>query len=304
MNTTANSASQPAGAKSPTILITGATGSIGTELTKRLSEQGISFRAMVRSAKDAQQLVTLPGADVVNGDFNDPATLAQALAGIERAFLLTNSSEQAETRQLTFVAEAQRAGLKHIVKLSQLAADLDSPVRFLRYHAAVEQAIRESGMDFTFLRPNLFMQGLLGFRSSIVEQNKFFAAVGDAKISLVDIRDIAEVAAMSLTETGRDGNIYTITGPEALTHAEMADELSTALRRRITFVDVTPEAMRQALAGVGFPDWQADGLIEDYAHYSRNEASAVTSDVENITGNPPRSFANFAHDYAVAFGKS
>ena len=135
--------------------------------------------------------------------------------------------------------------MRHIVKLSQLAADPGSPVRFLRYHAAVEQAIRASGLAYTFLRPNLFMQGLLGFRASIVAEGRFFAAAGDAKISAVDVRDIAAVAAAALTE-GHEGRTYDITGPEALTHAEMAERLSAALGRRVEFVDVPPDAMRQA----------------------------------------------------------
>lgn len=301
MNTTANSTSRHINAKTPTILITGATGSIGTELTKLLAEQGVPFRAMVRSPKDAQILAALPGADVISGDFNDASSLATALQGIERAFLLTNSSEQAEKQQLDFVAEAQRAGVQHIVKLSQFAADANSPVRFLRYHAVVEQSIRESDMTFTFLRPNLFMQGLLGFRSSIVEQDNIFAAVGDASISLVDVRDIAAVAAAALVEPGHEGKIYTLTGPQALTHAEIADELSKALGHQITFIDVPPAAMRAALAGVGFPDWQADGLIEDYAHYSRNEASTIETGIEEVMGKLPRNFADFARDYASYF---
>jgi len=256
---------------------------------------------MVRSANDAERLSTLPGAEVVLGDFNEPATLAKALAGIKHAFLLTNSSEQAEAQQVSFVAEAQRAGVRHLVKLSQFAADRNSPVRFLRYHAVVEQAIRESGIAFTFLRPNLFMQGLLGFREPIMHQGKFFAAVGDARITAVDVRDIAAVAAAALTEPGHEGKIYNITGPEALTHAEMADQLSDALGKPVTFVNVPPVAMRQALIAAGFPDWQADGLLEDYAHYSRNEASGVFPDVDEVTGKGARTFADFARDYAGFF---
>lgn len=286
--------------ETPTILITGPTGTIGGELTRILSERGIPLRAMVRSPKDAQALAALADAEVVLGDFDDPATIAQALTGIERAFLLTNSSERAEAQQLAFVAEAQRAGLPHLVKLSQLAADVASPVRFLRYHAVVEQAIRESGMPFTFLRPNLFMQGLLGFRASIAGQGTFFAAIGEARISAVDSRD---VAATALTESGHENKIYTLTGLQALTHPEMASELTTALGHPITFVDIPPEAMRGALVGAGFPAWQADGLIEDYAHYGRNEAAALTATVQKVTGKLPRDFAHFARDYAPAFSK-
>lgn len=287
----------------PNILITGATGNIGSELIKILSEQTVSFRVMVRSDKDAQLLAKLPGVEVVMGDFDQPATMGQALQGIDRAFLLTPSSEQAEARQLSFVQEAQKAGVRHIVKLSQLAARADSPVRFLHYHAVVEQALRESGMDFTFLRPNLFMQGLLGFRDSIVEQGKFFAAIGQAKISVVDVRDIAAVAAATLTGPGHAGATYTLTGPQELTHTEMADELSAALGYPITFVDMTPKAMRGALTGFGFPAWQADGLIEDYAHYSRGEASGITLDVHRVSGLPAHSFADFARAYAPALAR-
>jgi uncharacterized protein YbjT (DUF2867 family) len=180
--------------QSPKILITGATGNIGRELTKLLSKKGISFRALVRSPRQAKELATLPGSELVEGDFNNQDSLRNALQGMEKAFLLTNSSEFAQQQQSSFVEAGSQTGLKHIVKLSQWAAAPDSPVRFLRYHAVVENLIKNSGIAYTFLRPNLFMQGLLGFRQTIVEKGKFYGAVGDSKISLIDIRDIAAVA--------------------------------------------------------------------------------------------------------------
>lgn len=283
------------------LLITGATGTIGTGLVKLLSEQGIAFRVMVRSVKDAETLNAQPGVEAIVGDFDDSASIERALNGVERAFLLTPSSERAEAQQLSFVAAAQRAGVKHIVKLSQLAAEENSPVRFLRYHAVVERAIRDSGLTYTFLRPNLFMQGLLGFRSTIIEQGKFFASIGDARISAIDIRDIAAVAATALTTDGHENKTYTLTGPAALTHTDMADSLGAALHKTVTFVDVPPAALREALRAAGFPVWQADGLLEDYAHYSRNEALVLSPDVALVTGKEPRSFTDFVVDYASAF---
>jgi uncharacterized protein YbjT (DUF2867 family) len=145
------------------------------------------------------------------------------------------------------------------------------------------------------------MQGLLNFRSTIATQDAFYAAASDAKVSAVDVRDIAEVAVAALTESGHEGKIYNLTGPQALTHVEMAEGLSEALGRRVTFVDIPSEAMREALLGVGLPVWQADGLIEDYAHYRRGEAAAVTSGVRDATGKAPRSFEEFARDYAGMF---
>lgn len=285
----------------PTILITGATGTIGSDLTKQLAAKGIPFRALVRKGEKSTTLSLLKEAEIIEGDFNNPESIALALKGIDRAFLLTNSSEQAEAQQSNFVEIAKREGIKHIVKQSQLAADLHSPVRFLRYHAAVEQKIIQSGIAYTFLRPNLFMQGLLWFRETIAKQGKFFAAVGDAKISVVDIRDIAAVAVEALINNGHENKIYDITGAVALTHQEMAAELSKGLAKNIQFVNVSPADMHAALISAGFPLWQAEGLIEDYAHYSRGEASLISSSILDVTGKPPRDFKSFVIDYAQAF---
>jgi uncharacterized protein YbjT (DUF2867 family) len=283
------------------ILITGATGNIGTEVSKQLSAKGVTFKAMVRSADQADSLKSLPHCEIVTGNFDDLYSIEKALEGIDRAFLLTSSSEKTEKQQSDFIDIAKKTGVKHIVKQSQWAADEQSPVRFLRYHAVVEQKIRESGLAYTFLRPNLFMQGLIGFKKSIAEQGKFFAAVGESKISAVDIRDIAAVAVEALTEDGHTGKIYNLTGPAAITHTEMAKYLSNALGRDITFLDVPPEVMLQALLDAKFPQWMAEGLIEDYAHYAREEAAVVTSDIKDVTGKNPHNFADFAHDYRNAF---
>ena len=286
---------------SPNILVTGATGSVGGEVVKQLVAHKVPFRVMVRKANDVEALSQYEGVEAVIGDFDDKESIADALEGIERAFLLTPSSERAETQQKTFVDLASRAGVEHLVKLSQWAADAHSPVRFLRYHAAVEEKIQASGMAYTFLRPNLFMQGLLGFRDTMIQQNKFFAPVGEAKISTVDTRDIAAVAAAALTQEGHTEKIYNLTGPEALSHSAMTDKFSAALGRPIQFVDVPPETMHDTLLQVGFPAWQAEGLIEDYAHYARGEAAVVTRDIEAATARAPHTFETFARDYAPAF---
>lgn len=288
---------------SATILVTGATGNIGKELTKYLALKRIPFRVMVRSAAQAKDFKdhAFPGTEVITGDFNDTRSIENALKGIDKAFLLTNSSEQAEQQQANFVAAASRADIKHIVKLSQWAADVNSPVRFLRYHAVIENLIKESGMAYTFLRPNLFMQGLLGFRETIIRQNQFFGAIGDARISMVDTRDIAAAAGEALSSSGHEGNIYDLTGPESLSHDQIAEKLSAVVGRKIEFIDITPKELKQTLLHVGFPEWQAEGLVEDYAHYKLGEAAEVTSGVKDATGNEARNFDHFAKDYAPFF---
>lgn len=283
------------------ILVTGATGTIGSEICRQLSKKRIPFRAMTRKLEEAKELQKLKAAETVIADFNDAESLEKALTGIKHAFLLTSSSEHAEQLQLNFVAVAKKMGLEHLVKLSQLHAEEDSPVRFLRYHAKVEKAIKNAGMQYTFLRPNLFMQGLIGFKEPILHQNKFFATIGDAKVSLIDIRDIATVAVEALQGTDHYNKIYNLTGPVAMTHYEIADSFSQALEKNIKYINVSDEEMLKALLGVGFPDWQAHGLIEDYAHYARGEAENVTNDVQQVTGSKPRSFTDFLEAYAEVF---
>jgi uncharacterized protein YbjT (DUF2867 family) len=282
------------------ILVTGATGNNGSEIVKLLAAQNVPVRAMVRDRQKASEIAAANVA-VVEADFDRPETLLNTLDGVERAFLVTNSSERAQAQQMAFVEAAKQSGVAHIVKLSQYAADANSPVRFLRYHAAVEAAIQASGMAYTFLRPNLFMQGLLNFRSTIATKNAFYAAIGDAKVSIVDVRDIAEVAVAALTSSEHEGKTHDLTGSQALTHAEMAQAISNAIGRQITFIDIPPDTMLDILLKSNFPTWQAEGLIEDYAHYQRGEAAIIASGVQDATGKAPRSFETFARDYAPMF---
>lgn len=287
--------------KQANLLITGATGTVGTQLVKNLVNGNTPFRALARTKDQGDLLRNLPQAEIIVGDLSDKDSLAQALQGIEKAFLLTNSSEHAEQLQLNFVDAAHAAGVKHIVKLSQFAADPSSPVRFLRYHATVENKIKELGINYTFLRPNLFMQGLIGFAHYIKYEHQFYGALGNAVVSAVDIRDIAAIAAKALTEPGHENKIYNITGNEALTHYQMAEILSRVLGKEIAYIDLNPEQMREALIPAGFPEWQADGLIEDYAHYSKGEASAVYHTVNDITGKAAINFEQFVRDYKNVF---
>ena len=282
------------------ILITGATGTVGSEVVKRLSAEGVQVRAVTRDPGKAD-IIRLPQVEVVKGDFEDADAIRRACSGVDRAFLVTNSTARTEHHQIAFTRLAHQSGVRHIVKLSQLHADARASGRFLRYHAVVEAAIRASGLTFTFLRPNLYMQGLLNFRQSIQAQSAFFAAAGDARISAVDVRDLADVAVAALTSAQHDNKSYALTGPDALTFAEMAHQLSRAVGRPITFVDVPPESMRAALADLGFPAWQADGLLEEFAMYRRGEATGVEPGVREALGRPPRSFDEFARDYAPLF---
>lgn len=195
---------------------------------------------------------------------------------------------------------ARKAGVNQLVLLSQYAARTDSPVRFLRWHAEVENHVRTLGLDYTVLRPNLYLQALLSFAGTITTQGWFGAPIGDATVSAIDTRDIAESAAAVLTTSGHAGHVYTLTGPRAITHHQIAEALSAATGRTITFTDLPAAQFTAALAEF-LPSWQLEGLVEDYAHYARGEAADVHTSVPDLTGHPARDVNDFARDYAAAF---
>jgi uncharacterized protein YbjT (DUF2867 family) len=282
-----------------TVLVTGATGNTGSALVERLLRLGSTVRVMVRTPAAAARFDGSAAKPVV-ADFDDLGAVAAALTGVDRAYLVTPSSDRAQAQQMRFAELAAAAGVRHLVKLSQFAAAADSPVRFLRYHAAVEEHIRGLGIGWTFLRPNLYLQGLLAMGGLIRAEGRFYAPIGDARVSAVDVRDVADVAAAVLTECGHDGATYSITGPAAVTHAEMAAAIGVASGRPITFVDVLPAVFADQLRHV-LPAWQVDGLIEDYAHYARGEAAEVHDTVTFVTGHAPRTVAEFAADHKDAF---
>jgi len=280
------------------ILVTGATGSTGSAIVRSLTDRGVPVRVMVRKPPPPG---TFPAAaQTVVADFDDQKSLAAALTGVSRAYLVTPSSEQAQEQQLRFADQAGESGVERLVVLSQLGAEANSPVRFLRYHAAVEQHIQDTGLDYTFLRPNLFFQGFLAFAGLIAQSSMFFAPIGTSAVSAIDVRDIAEVAAAVLTEDGHQRAIYTLTGPAAITHGEIAEALSAVLDRTITFSDAPPEQFGAALHGI-LPPWQIEGTLEDYAHYRRGEAADVSAAVSDITGTPARGIEQFCRDYVDSF---
>ncbi|ASO19701.1 uncharacterized protein YbjT (DUF2867 family) [Actinoalloteichus hoggarensis] len=281
----------------PTVLVTGATGTVGSALIPALQARGATVRAMIRDSAKA-----ISGVENVVADLRDPDAVSAALDGVDAVFLNSPSEEKAAELQKRFADLAVKAGVHRLVLLSQYAARTNSPVRFLRWHAEVEAHVEELGLDHTVLRPNLYMQALLGFAPTIA-YGSFGAPIGDAAVSLIDTRDIAEAAAAVLTSEGHTGRTYTLTGPRAVTHEEIAQALSAATGRAIAFEDVPAEQFTAALAQV-IPPWQLAGLVEDYSHYAKGEAAEVHTSVADLTGRPARDIDEFARDHAAVFGQA
>jgi uncharacterized protein YbjT (DUF2867 family) len=282
------------------ILITSAPGNNANAVIRELTKAGVRVRALLRNPNSAGEIKG-PLVEVAVGDFLNTASLDAALRGVEKVFLIPPTDPRSVEMQVNFIRAAKRAGTRHVVKLSVNGADVNSPVRVARWHAEGEKELEASGIPFTHLRPNAFMQNLLGLAPTIVSQGEFYQPAADGKVSHIDVRDIAAVAAKALTENGHQGKTYVITGPEALSYDEVASKISKAIGKPVKYVNVTPEDFKKSLLGWGIPEFMADGLNEFFAAIRAGYCAVVTNTVEEVTKRKPISFDDFVRDFAGAF---
>ncbi len=283
------------------ILVTGATGHVGSELVRLLAQAGTPARALIHSPDNEAPIKRL-GLETALGDFEQPDTLDAAMAGCDHLFLLSPPNPRQPEQEQHVIDAAKRAGVGHVVKQSVPGAAPDAGLVFCRWHAQIEQYLAQSGLAHTLLRPSYFMQNFLMSAQPVAEQGVLYGMTGEGRISYIDTRDIAAVAAQVLTSPGHQGTSYTLTGPEALSAAEVAERLSAAIGRQVRYVDVGPDAFRQALADAGLPGWLVDALIEGNTLLAAGHGATVTDEVARMTGRPPQTFAQFAADHRLAFG--
>ena len=281
------------------ILVTGATGKVGQEVVRQLAAANVPVRALVRDPERASH-IRLPDVAIVAGDLGRPETLEPALRDVDRVFLLSSPDPDQVRLQGNLVDAARRAGVRHIVKVS-VAGGPDSGTRIGRWHWATEKQIEASGIAFTFLRPNFYMQQVLDFAPSIAATGSFSLPVGTGQIAMVDARDVAAVAACALTEEGHRQRIYDLTGPAPLSFGDVADELSRTTGKPVEFVHVPPEYARKQLLALGLPRWLAEDMLVLCASVREGYGVDVSTAVADVTRRPPRTFAEFAGDYASVF---
>ena len=288
---------------SGTILITGATGTNGKFLVERLAAQGGELQVLTRSRQSAEDFAAR-GIKSFVGDFALPETLPPALEGVNKLFLLSVADPRQVELQGNLIEAAQSAGVRHIVKLSAAGASPNSRTPIKRWHYETEQQIIRSGIPYTFLRPNGFMQNGLNWRRTIREKGLFYLPVGDAVVSQVDARDIAAVAAAVLTSDGHEGQTYEITGPAALSYEEVARHLSSALNKEVRYVRTSYEESCQRMIESGMKEWLAEAVTQTYRFLSEGGAAHSTDVVARLTGNQAIPYSQFAKDYAGSFRAS
>lgn len=283
------------------ILVTGATGNIGSLLVPRLLAKGSKVRALVYRESNAQALRN-QGVEVFIGEFTDDAVLDKAIAGADKVFSLTPPNQGQVEQANAITAAAQRSPEKpHVVRQSVAKSSISAPSPISAQHGEIDIVLRESGLPVTFLKPHFFMQVTLMGANTVRDQGVIYHAMGAGKLGMIDARDIADVAVEVLTTDGHVGKGYTLTGPESISFDQLAEQLSEALGKDVKAVNVPVDAAKKSMTDMGLSEWVAAAFADYFVAYSNNYGDFFTDDVKNITGNSARTFKEFASDHAGTF---
>ena len=274
------------------IVVSGSTGRLGGRVARRLAGAGVPQRLLVR---DPARAPRLPGAEVVAADYGDAVALRSALAGASTVLMVSASeSPDRVDRHRTFADAAAATGVRHLLYTSFLNAAPDATFTLARDHWATEEHIRGLGLPFTFLRDGLYADFLPMMAG---EDGVIRGPAGDGRVSVVAQDDIADAAAAVLRDPGAHaGATYDLTGPAALTFAEMAVIVTEVTGRPVRFRDETLAEAYASRAGYGAPDWQVDAWVSTYTAAAAGELDTVGGDVERLTGRPARSLADLLRE--------
>jgi len=280
--------------------VPGPTGNLGPGILDQLRLRGAAVRAIAHT-EASRATIERYGAEAVDADFDEPGTLEAAMAGCDRLFLLSPPHPAQPQREVAAIDAAKRAGVRHVVALSIMGADQASPAAFCRWHAAIDEHLAGSGLDYTILRPAGFMQFHLLPVQTVKDVSSWFGMTGDGAAAYVDINDVASAAAAVLTSSGHGGQTYDLTGPEAITLPQAAAELGTAIGRDVAYIDLPAEAFHANLVGLGLPPWLTDAVVALYGAIRDGHAATVTNSVEQLTGRPARSYREMLGSHTAAF---
>jgi uncharacterized protein YbjT (DUF2867 family) len=284
------------------ILITGATGLAGSTVIREFVRRKYPVRALVRNRAKARVFEAFPTVELVEGDMSRPETLTEAFSGVNRILLISSPDQQMVERQSTLIDAAKKTGVEHIVKFSGLsAADVGTPFIFGSMHAEIERYLEDSGLSWTHLRPSQFMTEYLREVPTILAQGALFLPLKDARLTPVDVADIAKAAFVLLTTPGHEGKIYEMSGPEALNMEEIAEQISSATNQSVLYISISREQRKQALLAAGVASFFVDALDAQAGERLKGGEAIVHPETHIKLGIPPTTFPQFAHRNAGAF---
>jgi uncharacterized protein YbjT (DUF2867 family) len=281
------------------ILVTGATGTVGSEAVRLLSAQHHPARALVRDpSRVAHRAGLADEIEVVTGDFDHPDTLDAALAGVDTVILV---SPAVPAQEIAVVDSAVRTGVTHLVKITSKAS-ADSPVDRRRGQARIEAHLAATGLPHTLLRSNAYLQNLLALAPAVKQTRGFTMSAGDGQVGMIDARDVAAVATrVALAPAAHAGHTHRLTGPALITYGDIAKELSRTLGHDIEYRRTSPDEHRTAMLRAGVPEAVATSNAQAFGLIAEGDAAWLTDEVATLTGAAPRSLQAFIAEHAEAF---
>ena len=282
------------------ILITGATGKTGSATAKSLSEKGETFRALIRNEEKKEGLESL-GGEVVIGSIENTEVVNQSMQGVKTVLVLLPNSESQLALEKQLVDSAKQAGVERIVKMSSIEATPDATSPIPKLHLESEEYIKQSGLAWTMIKPNFYMQNLLASAGTIKEQGKIFLPMGDGKTGMIDTTDVGKVLAKVLSEDGHESMNHEITGPEILSFYEVAEIFSQVLGKQVDYVDVPMDAYKETLGQFLTNQWHLDAVIDLFKGIAEGGIEDKTDTFSELMGETPKSLSQFLAENSFIF---
>lgn len=281
------------------ILITGASGNVGKTVLQAVAKSGAQHRAMYRSAAEAAKASA--GTETVVADFAKPETLGAALKNVDSVYLVCSPIPELVQLESNMIDACVAAGVKHVVQNSALGAG-DYDKSFPSWHRKVEEKLKGTRLSWTILRPNSFHQNVVAFFAPTIRtQGVFYNSMRDAKNSLLDVRDIAAVAAKSLAGGEHAGKIYELNGPEAINYTELAKKISKVAVREVKYVDIPMDAQKKAMLDQGMPEWLTTALLDLQQYYVSGKGGETDGLLQKLLGRAPITMDEFLKENAAEF---
>ena len=282
------------------ILLTGATGKTGSATAKALNEKGITFRALIRNEEKRGDIESL-GGEVVIGSIENKEAVDQSMVDVETALILLPNSENQLSLEKQLVDSAKQAGAKRVVKMSSIEATPDATSPIPKLHLESEEYIKQSGLNWTMIKPNFYMQNLLASAGTIKDQGKIFLPMGEGKTGMIDTTDVGKVLAKVLSEDGHESINHEITGPEILSFNEVAEIFSKGLDKQVDYVDVPLAAYKETLGQFLTNQWHLDAVIDLFKGIADGGIEEKTDTYSELMGESPKSLSEFISENSFIF---
>ncbi len=282
------------------ILLTGATGKTGSATAKALNERGIKFRALIRNEEKREEIESL-GGEVVIGSIENKEAVDQSMVDIEAALILLPNSENQLSLEKQLVDSAKQAGANRVVKMSSIEATPDATSPIPKLHLESEEYIKQSGLSWTMIKPNFYMQNLLASAGTIKDQGKIFLPMGEGKTGMIDTTDVGKVLAKVLSEDGHESMNHEITGPEILSFYEVAEIFSQGLGKQVDYVDVPLGAYKETLGQFLTNQWHLDAVIDLFKGIADGGIEEKTDTYSELMGESPKSLSEFISENTFIF---